>query len=64
MAVQIRVTTTVVGGEVTLEMAEAAFGQVHNLPEVPADSVKESPVDRVLEPDSSMVAPGLSLQLA
>lgn len=62
MAVQVRVTTTVIG-EGRVELAPASFGYVEpsDLPEAPTE---QSPADRVLQPDSSTLAPGLSLQIA
>ena len=65
MTVQVKVTTTLVGHEVEIELATASFGHVADPPEVQDDdAVERSPIDRVLAGESSMLAPGLSLQLA
>lgn len=60
MTVQVTVTTTVVG-ELEVELASASFGHVEPLDlDMPEAPVKKS-IDRVLEPESSILAPGLSL---
>jgi hypothetical protein len=60
MSVQVTVRTTTTDGEIEVELASASFG--HAEPDdLPQD--RQESIDRVLEPESSMVAPGLSVQL-